>query len=276
MSELLEIKPANFFESVIDEVKAPYDLYKSIKIDLEYLKIIDTDSESIIDQKMNDAKAKAKQYSKFRIEIKKIAKAKRDGFNKTSKEIIAIEKQFTEEIIATEKFLKDQVEYRSIRAEKVAQELHEARLIEIQPYVGFYQEIAFGYATNEAWEQILQSAKLLHGNHIKQEEAEIVRKKQEAEDQARLREENSKLKEDQEIQKRKIAELEANSPKAIIPEPEKAIKSTRSDSALQDLIGGIDNLIVGATAPVNKKELIVFNNALDLLRKTKTFVEFNL
>ncbi len=277
MSELMENVPKDFFEAVIDEVKAPYEEFKALELNVDYLEIFDTDPEDVIETKEKDAKAKKSQITKYRTSIQKLAKEKRDGFNKTAKEIIAIEKQFTGEIIQIENFLKDQMNYRKLRAEKMANDLHERRLAEIQPYAGHYAEIFFGCTTEDHWQSILNEAKLSKEAHIKAEEDRVAREVQERKERERLQEENLKLKKEREAKDREIESLKAGSSEEVKPEPI-AVRGDEqvASGELKSLHDGISDLIAKAIAPVDSKELILFNNTIELLNKTKSYLGFHL
>jgi hypothetical protein len=276
MSNIVEDKPKDFFEVVIDKVKEPYDAFKEICTDLEYLKILDTDTEEIIDQKEKDAKAKKTQITGFRTSIQKIAKSERDGFNKASKEIIVIEKQFTSEIIGQEDLLKETINYRKLRAEKISNELHESRAKEIQEYEGFYNPIFFGAMVHDQWLKTLESAKLSKEAHLKEEEARVEREKAHKEEAEKLRAENLRLK--QEAEKRQTYSVEEENANGVEEKPEATgtIQSEPAGGELQQLLNGINDLINKTTAPTDPKTLAVHKNAINLLVKTRGYIEFNL
>ena len=136
-------KSEEYMEVVERECNVIFSQYLEVKSDLSYLEITAEDTEDVIEQKEKDAKKKKNEITKIRTSIQKTAKAYRDGFNKASKDVIALEKPLTAPIIADEDFLKAQINYRKLRAERIAQELHDTRAEQIAKYEGYYNPIFF-------------------------------------------------------------------------------------------------------------------------------------
>lgn len=273
---------AEFFEVVERELNALYIPFKELATNLDYLEIKPDDTEEVIEQKEIDAKAKKKQFTPIRTAIEKCAKNARDGFNNASKDVIALEKKYTGKIKEIEGHLKTQIDYRKLRAERVSKELHDSRVLEISQYQGFYNPIFFGGMVESQWVETLNSAKLAKEAHLKSEEDRVEREK-------KLREERDQLQKEAEATRRENARLRQE---AQAKESEEAKKSDSvearagseevgSGEAIADgkelskLINRISDIIGETTPPNNPEELIIFDNAITLLRKTIAYVEFN-
>lgn len=247
--------------------------YNEVKTDLSYLEINPEDSEEVIEQKEKDAKKVKNKLTKIRTSIQKTAKGFRDGFNKASKDVIALEKPLTAPIIADEEFLKEQMNYRKVRAEKIANEIHETRIALISQYEGFYNPIFFGAMVEDQFNKILENAKESFELDKKQKEEQLDNQRKQAEENERLRKENQLLREKQAKEK---AEADKQASIEVESEPRPASEQSGGDSELRDLHAKLSALIHNSTSPVDPKSQVIHKNTIQLLEKALGYLEFSI
>lgn len=273
----------DFFKEVETELNSLYAPFLELKTDLSYLEIKSTDTEEQIDSKEKDAKAKKNQFTKFKTAIQKTAKEKRDAFNKASKDVIAIEKKYTADIIDVLDFLKVQIDFKKNRAEQIANELHNSRLSEIIEYQGFYNEIFFGNMIESEWQNTLKSAKLLKAEH---EQAEKERKEaEEAErlENERIRAENERIRLENEKIKAENERIIRAENERIMLENERVKAENEENNSLNDLV--IDNandyeqLLNDLIVFVRQRKRLncskIYGNSISLLEKVISYLQTN-
>ncbi len=269
-------KTNEYFEVVEVELKALASQYKEISTDLSYLVISPEDPEDVIEQKEKDAKKKKAEITKIRTSIEKTAKSYREGFNKASKDVIALEKPLKAPLIEDEELLKAQINYRKIRSEKVAEELHSSRINQISEFEGFYNPIFFGAMAEDQWQKTLAGAKLASDAHKKQEEDRIAEQKRESEEAERLRREVEALKAEAKLREHEAKKEVAEAGSGGSGEIKEELSTTQGRSELSILLDGINNLITNSIKPIDQKDQVAYNNTIDLLNKARQYLEFSL
>lgn len=256
-----------------EELNLIVSKYNEVKTDLSYLEIKPEDSEEVIEQKEKDAKKIKSKLTKIRTSIQKTAMGFRDGFNKASKDVIALEKPLTAPIIADEEFLKAQINFRKVRAEKIAQEIHESRVVTISQYEGFYNPIFFGAMIEDQFQKILEDAKSSFELDKKQKEEQLEIQRKQAEENERLRKENQLLREKQAQEK---AEAVKQASAEINSKSESTSVESGSQSELRDLHNKISDIINNSTLAVVHEDQVIQHNALRILRKALDYLEFSI